>query len=274
MTFKDYQSSAAYIQELLDGRKPSVGLVLGSGLGSLGDSIQDPIVIPYRDIPNFPISTAIGHKGNLICGYIADHCVMAMQGRFHYFEGYPMEKVTFPIRIMKLLGVETLFVSNAAGGINQTFRVGDLMVIKDQINLLPNPLIGPNVEEFGPRFPDMTRPFDPDLRRLAHEIAANLGIELRDGVYVAVTGPAYETPGGYKFFRGVGGDAAGMSTAPEVIVARHCGLRVFGMSVITNVTEDNFFEHNESNDGEEVVIAAIAASSKMTKLFTEIIRTL
>ena len=274
MTFKDYQSSAAYIQELLGGRKPSVGLVLGSGLGSLGDSIQEPIVIPYRDIPNFPISTAIGHKGNLICGYIADHCVMAMQGRFHYFEGYPMEKVTFPIRIMKLLGVETLFVSNAAGGINQTFKVGDLMVIKDQINLLPNPLIGPNVEEFGPRFPDMTRPFDPQLRNLAHEIAANLGIELRDGVYVAVTGPAYETPGEYKFFRGVGGDAAGMSTAPEVIVARHCGLRVFGMSVITNVTEDNFFEHNESNDGEEVVIAAIAASSKMTKLFTEIIRTL
>ena len=274
MTFKDYQSSAAYIQELLGGRKPSVGLVLGSGLGSLGDSIQEPIVIPYRDIPNFPISTAIGHKGNLICGYIADHCVMAMQGRFHYFEGYPMEKVTFPIRIMKLLGVETLFVSNAAGGINQTFKVGDLMVIKDQINLLPNPLIGPNVEEFGPRFPDMTRPFDPQLRSLAHEIAANLGIELRDGVYVAVTGPAYETTGEYKFFRGVGGDAAGMSTAPEVIVARHCGLRVFGMSVITNVTEDNFFEHNESNDGEEVVIAAIAASSKMTKLFTEIIRTL
>ncbi len=274
MNFNDYQSSVSYIRELLGGRKPSIGLVLGSGLGSLGDTIEDPIIIPYKDIPNFPISTAIGHKGNLICGYIADHCVIAMQGRFHYFEGYPMEKVTFPIRIMKLLGVETLFVSNAAGGINQTFKVGDLMVIKDQINMLPNPLIGPNIEEFGPRFPDMTVPFDAELRRKAHEIAATLVLELRDGVYVAVTGPTYETPGEYKFFRGVGGDAAGMSTAPEVIVARHCGLRVFGISVITNVTEDNFFERNESNDGEEVVIAAIAASSKMTKLFTELIRSL
>ena len=273
LCFNDYKQAASFITKKIEGRYPSIGIVLGSGLGALADSIEKPIIIPYKQIPSFPVSTAIGHKGNLICGYISGHCVLAMQGRFHYYEGYDMQHVTLPIRVMKLMGVNTLFVSNAAGGLNPHFKVGDLMLIKDHINMLPNPLIGPNIDEFGPRFPDMTRPYDPSLRKKAKEIAEKLGIGLKEGVYYGDTGPTYETPAEYKFKRIAGADAVGMSTIPEVIVARHCDIRVFGVSVISNVASGDFDE-DYVNDGDDVVQAAGAASEKMTRLVTELISTL
>ncbi|MCL2502479.1 MAG: purine-nucleoside phosphorylase, partial [Bacteroidales bacterium] len=200
--------------------KPIVGIVLGSGLGKLADAIEEPVVVPYRDIPHFAQSTAIGHEGNLIFGRLGGKTVVAMQGRFHYYEGYSMQQVTFPIRVMALLGIQYLFVSNAAGGINRAYKVGDLMLIRDHINLMPNPLIGPNLNDFGPRFPDMTRPYDPVLMQEAEACAASLGISLQKGVYFGGTGPTYETPAEYAFFGKAGGDAVGMSTVPEVIVAR------------------------------------------------------
>ena len=225
--------AAAYIQGKLGDFKPLAGIVLGSGLGKLADKIEDAITIPYKDIPNFSVSTATGHKGNFIAGYLGGKPVVAMQGRFHYYEGYPMTQVTLPIRVMKVLGIKYLFVSNAAGGVNFDFKVGDLMIIRDHLNLLPNPLIGKNLDEFGPRFPDMTRPYEPKLISMMEEIAAQEGIALKKGVYLASTGPTYETPAEYKYFRTIGADAVGMSTIPEVIVARHSSIPVFGMSVIT-----------------------------------------
>lgn len=263
-------AAADYIAAKLDGKKPFAGIVLGSGLGKLADKIENQIVIPYREIPGFPVSTAVGHKGNFIAGDLGGKFVVAMQGRFHYYEGYTMDLVTLPIRVMKVLGIRYLFVSNAAGGVNFDFKVGDLMVITDHISHLPNPLIGPNMEEFGPRFPDMTRPYDPKLRRMAFEIAAGLGYELKSGVYFASTGPTYETPAEYKYYRLIGGDAVGMSTIPEVIVARHSDIPVFGMSVITNEAHDDYAE-DYVNDGDDVVKAADAAADRMTAIFTELI---
>ena len=265
-------TAADYVAAKLGGEKPVAGIVLGSGLGKLAEQIENKIVIPYKEIPGFPVSTAIGHKGNFIAGQLGCKFVIAMQGRFHYYEGYPMELVTLPIRVMKVLGIQYLFVSNAAGGVNFDFKVGDLMIIRDHISHLPNPLIGPNLEEFGPRFPDMTRPYDLKLIALAKEKAAQLGIELHQGVYFAGTGPSYETPAEYKYFRLIGADAVGMSTIPEVIVARHSDIPVFGMSVITNEAHDDYAE-DYFNDGDDVVVAANAAADKMTLLFTEIIRT-
>ena len=266
-------TAADYVASRLNGHKPMVGIVLGSGLGKLAEKIEGKIVIPYKEIPGFPVSTAIGHKGNFIAGYLGGKPVIAMQGRFHYYEGYTMELVTLPIRVMKVLGIQYLFVSNAAGGVNFDFKVGDLMVITDHISHLPNPLIGPNMPEFGPRFPDMTRPNDLDLRTKAFEIAADLGITLKQGVYFAGTGPSYETPAEYKYFRLIGGDAVGMSTIPEVIVARHSDIPVFGMSVITNEAHDDYAE-DYVNDGDDVVVAADAAADRMTTLFTELIASL
>ena len=266
-------TAADYVASRLDGHKPMVGIVLGSGLGKLAAKIEDKIVVPYKEIPGFPVSTAIGHKGNFIAGYLGGKPVIAMQGRFHYYEGYTMELVTLPIRVMKVLGIQYLFVSNAAGGVNFDFKVGDLMVITDHISHLPNPLIGPNMVEFGPRFPDMTRPYDLDLRKKAFEIAAELGITLKQGVYFAGTGPSYETPAEYKYFRLIGGGAVGMSTIPEVIVARHSDIPVFGMSVITNEAHDDYAE-DYVNDGDDVVVAADAAADRMTTLFTELIASL
>ena len=263
-------AASDYVKSQLKGRQPVVGIVLGSGLGKLADEIQDPIVIPYKDIPGFPVSTAIGHKGNFIVGQLSGKTVIAMQGRIHYYEGYGMDKVILPIRVMKVIGVQTLFVSNAAGGTNLSYHVGDLMIIKDHINLLPNPLIGPNLEDFGPRFPDMTRPYDPALIRKAQHIAEEEGIYLQRGVYVAVTGPCYETPAEYRYFRSIGADAVGMSTTPEVIVARHSNIPVFGMSVITDVahaTDDDDYV----TDGEAIVKAADAAADKMTIIFKRLI---
>ena len=258
---------------LLKGRKPEVGIVLGSGLGKLADQIEDPLVIPYAKIPGFPVSTAIGHKGNFIVGNLGGKCVIAMQGRIHYYEGYGMDLVVLPIRVMMTVGIKYLFVSNAAGGVNFAFHVGDLMIIKDHINLLPNPLIGPNMDHLGPRFPDMTRAYDRSLIALAKQVAAEQGVSLQEGVYVGSTGPSYETPAEYKYFRLIGGDAVGMSTVPEVIAARHASVPVFGISVITNEAHDDYAE-DFVNDGNDVVVAANAAADKMTALIREMIERL
>jgi purine-nucleoside phosphorylase len=263
-----YQEAADYLSSRITGH-PETAIILGSGLGSLADQIEEAVVIPYAEIPHFMHSTATGHKGNLICGKLGKKQVLAMQGRFHYYEGYSMLQVTFPIRVMKLLGIKNLLVSNAAGGINNTFKVGDMMIIRDHINMMPNPLIGPNNELFGTRFPDMTRAYDRDFIRLVEEIADSLQIRLKKGVYVGLTGPSFETPAEYAFYGKVGGDAIGMSTVPEVIVARHAGIRVFGMSVITN--EGYHFADDFVNDGAEVIVAANKAASIMTQLFRELV---
>lgn len=265
--------AAKFISERIGGRTPVAGIVLGSGLGKLAEKIADPVVIPYKTVPGFPEATAIGHKGNFIAGELGGKFVIAMQGRFHYYEGYPMELVTLPIRVMKVLGISALFVSNAAGGVNYDYKVGDMMIIRDHINLLPNPLIGKNMEDFGPRFPDMTRPYDLNLIKRAELIASQMGLKLRKGVYLAGTGPSYETPAEYKFFRLAGADAVGMSTIPEVIVARHSSIPVFGMSVITNEAHDDYAE-DYVNDGDDVVAAADAAAERMTLLFSKMIESL
>ena len=266
-------AAAGHVGARLAGRIPQVGIVLGSGLGKLADAIQDPLVIPYREIPGFPVSTAIGHKGNFIFGKLSGKYVCAMQGRFHYYEGYPMEQVTLPIRVMAALGIKTLFVSNAAGGLNQDFCVGDLMIIRDHINLLPNPLIGPNFADFGERFPDMTAAYDLDLIAKAEKIAKKAKIAVRKGVYLGNTGPSYETPAEVRFYRAIGADAVGMSTVPEVLVARHCGIPVFGMSVITNVSNiDN--ASTVLNDGDDVVRAADAAADRMCTIFRKLIESI
>ena len=272
-TLRAIHAASDALVERMGGRKPQIGIVLGSGLGMLADQIENPIVIPYSELPGFPVSTAIGHKGNFIVGTLGGKCVIAMQGRIHYYEGYPMHLVVLPIRVMIRIGIQYLFVSNAAGGTNLSFHVGDLMIIRDHINLIPNPLIGPNLDEFGPRFPDMTRPYDPGLILKAEEIAAWEGISLQKGVYVAVTGPCYETPAEYRYFRNIGADAVGMSTVPEVIVARHSSIPVFGMSVITDVahaTDDEDYV----TDGEAIVEAANAAADRMTVIFKRLVEQL
>lgn len=215
--------------------EPEVGIVLGSGLGGLVDHMQVAESLPYREIPGFPVSTVEGHAGKLIFGILGGRRVVAMQGRFHYYEGYTTQQVVFPIRVLKGLGIQTLIVSNAAGGVNPAFHTGDVMVITDQINLLPNPLIGPNIDELGPRFPDMSEPYSRRLIALADEVAASLGLSLQHGCYLGNTGPSYETRKEYAFYHTIGADAVGMSTTPEVIAACHMSLPVFGLSVITNM---------------------------------------
>ena len=272
-TLRTIHAASDALVARMEGRKPEIGIVLGSGLGKLADQIENPLVIPYSELPGFPVSTAIGHKGNFIVGTLGGKCVIAMQGRIHYYEGYPMHLVVLPIRVMIRIGIQYLFVSNAAGGTNLGFHVGDLMIIRDHINLIPNPLIGPNLDEFGPRFPDMTRPYDPGLILKAEEIAAWEGISLQKGVYVAVTGPCYETPAEYRYFRNIGADAVGMSTVPEVIVARHSGIPVFGMSVITDVAHATDDEEYVT-DGEVIVAAANAAADRMTVIFKRLVESL
>lgn len=270
---KKIETAAQYIESRLDGRKPIAAIILGSGLGQLAEIIEDRITIPYAEIPCFPISTVIGHKGNFICGYLGGKCVIAMQGRFHYYEGYDMATLTLPVRVMSKLGVKVLMVSNAAGALNPDYKVGDTVIIRDHINFMPNPLIGPNMEDFGPRFPDMTCPYDLELQEKALEIAEGMGIKLNKGVYFGGSGPTYETPAEVRFFRAIGADLVGMSTVPEVIVARHCGLRVFGMSVVTNVANTENVERN-FNDGEDVVQQANAATQRMIPLFTKLVESL
>lgn len=262
------RETAAFIREKV-GDLPKIGVILGTGLGELVDHIDIKCTLDYHNIPNFPVSTVEGHSGKLIFGNLGGKYIMAMQGRFHYYEGYDMKQVTFPVRVMRELGVETLFVSNAAGGMNKDFVVGDVMVITDHINLFPeNPLRGKNFEEFGPRFPAMTEAYNHDLVALADKIAEEDNIRLMHGVYVGTPGPTFETPAEYEYFRVIGGDAVGMSTVPEVIVANHSGLRVFGVSVITDLGGKDV---KEVPTHEEVQKAAIKAQPVMTHIIKKML---
>jgi purine-nucleoside phosphorylase len=223
-----------FIQKQINSQ-PKVGIILGTGLGGLVNQIEIEHQIKYSEIPNFPVSTVEGHHGNLIFGKIDGTSIVAMQGRFHYYEGYSMQEITLPVRVLKFLGIKYLFVSNASGGMNPSFKVGDLMVINDHINLFgTNPLIGRNIEELGPRFPDMSEAYNKKLIKLAMDSANELGVQLKQGVYAGVTGPTFETPSEYRYIRSVGADAVGMSTVPEIIVARHMGIDCFAISVITD----------------------------------------
>lgn len=248
---------------------PEVAVILGSGLGNLADKMDVKAEIDYHDIPNFPVSTVAGHAGKLIFGSLGGKYIMAMKGRFHYYEGYDMKQVTFPVRVMKDLGVKTLFVSNAAGGMNKEFRVGDIMIITDHINTFPeNPLRGKNDNRLGPRFPAMTEAYSHDLIALADKIAEEKGIRVMHGVYVGVTGPTFETPAEYECYRIIGGDAVGMSTVPEVIVANHAGMKVFGVSVITDLGGKDV---TEVPTHEDVQRAAEAAQPKMMEIMRELV---
>jgi purine-nucleoside phosphorylase len=238
LTIDHYREAADYVAAHTR-HQPTVGLILGTGLSSLADKVSGADVIPFSDIPRFPASTVLGHAGRLVIGGLAGHQVMVMQGRAHYYEGYTMDEVTLPIRVMQLLGVKTIIVTNAAGGINPAFEAGELMLITDHINLIGmggnNPLRGPNMDEFGPRFPDMSEAYDRTLRTFALRMAKENDIPLHQGVYVSLAGPSFETPADIRFLKLVGADAVGMSTAPEVTVARHGGMRVLGLSGISNV---------------------------------------
>ncbi len=251
------------------GEAPETAVILGTGLGDLVNHIDIRKEIPYTDIPNFPVSTVEGHSGKLIFGMLGGKYIMAMQGRFHYYEGYDMKQVTFPVRVMKKLGVNRLFVSNAAGGMNKEFKVGDVMVITDHINLFPeNPLRGKNYEELGPRFPAMTEAYSAEMIALADTIAQEDGIRLMHGVYVGTAGPTFETPAEYEYFRIIGGDAVGMSTVPEVIVANHAGMTVFGVSVITDLGGKDV---KEVPTHEEVQKAAVKAQPVMTHIIKQML---
>ena len=247
---------------------PRLGIILGTGLGRLADEIDVETTIVYDDLPHFPISTVESHHGRLLFGTLGEVPVVAMQGRFHLYEGYTAQQVTFPVRVLAGLGVETLLISNAAGGMNPHYRRGDLMLITDHINFQGvNPLVGPNVDDWGPRFPDMSEPYDRDLRDLAEQQALEMGIRLQQGVYVAVLGPNLETKAEYRFLRALGADVVGMSTVPEVIVARHMGLRALGISVIT---DECFPDALEPVSIEDVLAAAAEAEPKLTALMRAI----
>lgn len=260
-----------FIKSKTNGFEPEIGIVLGSGLGGLVNVMEVQYTIPFADVPNFPISTVKGHKGQLVFGTISGRKVVAMQGRFHYYEGYSTALITFPIRVIKYLGAKLLVLSNASGGINPSFRVSDIMFITDHINLLPNPLIGNNDERIGTRFPDMSDAYDHRLIVLADDVAKKLDIHIQHGVYVADSGPSYETPAEYRYYRIIGGDCVGMSTVPEVIVARHCGLTVFAVSVITDLGGQ---EIPVEVTHEEVLNAANVAEPKMTAIIQEMFKRL
>jgi len=247
---------------------PEIGIILGSGLSEIANSMDVVASIPYSELEGMPVSTAPGHKGEFLFGYISSKPVVLMNGRLHYYEGYETAELTIPVRVMNLLGVKELFVSNAAGGVNPDFKVGDLMLIQDHISFIPNPLRGPNVDEFGPRFPAMHGVYDSGLIECATVAAEELGISLRRGVYVGLTGPSFETRAEYRFVRTIGGSAVGMSTTPEVIVAAHMGMKVLAISLISNVyTEDV----SKAPSGEEVIREGKAASARMSLLFRKII---
>ena len=269
MEYKDIEIIANRLKSIIGDFRPEIGIILGSGLGKFVDKIEGQTIVNYADLPGMPAATALGHKGNFVFGTVAGKKIVAMQGRYHYYEGFGVQTVVLPVRVMISLGISTLFVSNAVGGVNYDFKVGDLMIIRDHINMIPNPLVGKNISELGPRFPDMTRPYDLQLIRLAKSIAQEKGIELKEGVYLACTGPTYETPAEYAFFRKIGADAVGMSVTPEVIAARHAGIRVFGISVITDEAHSN--PENYVTDENEIIVAAEAASEKMNILFENII---
>lgn len=253
------------------GSKPEVGIILGSGLGGLVKAIEVKNRIDYSEIPNFPTSTVEGHAGKLIFGLLEGKEVLAMQGRFHYYEGYTMQQLSFPVRVMKLLGIKTLFLSNAAGGLNPSFEVGDLMIIRDHINMFPeNPLRGKNIDELGTRFPEMSATYSRDLIGRAKRFAVENNIKIQSGIYIGSSGPTLETPAEYKMFRILGADATGMSTVPEVIVARHMDISCFGISVITNLTEASEMDRPTTHD--EVQNVAEQAEPKMTLIFKELIK--
>lgn len=246
-----------------------IAVILGSGLGDFAKKVSIESSLDYSEIPGFPVSTVEGHEGKLIFGKYMNKEIVVMQGRFHFYEGYPMEVVTFPIRVFKLLGIEYLLVSNAAGGINYSFEIGDLMMITDHINWFgTNPLIGKNIDELGPRFPDMSKTYDPELCQMAHSIANKHFINLHEGTYVGGTGPSFETPAEYRYLHTIGGDAVGMSTVPEVIVARHMGIKVFAISVITN---NGLIPSNLGNKHTEVLDVAALAGPNLEIIFSELI---
>ena len=266
--YEKIQETASWLKEKMT-TSPKTAIILGTGLGQLASEITDSYEFPYSEIPNFPVSTVEGHAGRLIFGKLGGKDIMAMEGRFHFYEGYNMKEVTFPVRVMYELGIETLFVSNASGGMNPEFKIGDLMIITDHINLFPeHPLRGKNMPT-GPRFPDMHEPYDLKLVALADKIAEEKGIRVMHGTYVGVQGPTFETPHEYKMYHLLGGDAVGMSTVPEVIVARHSGIKVFGISVITDL---GGFEPPVQVSHEEVQIAANEAQPRMTEIFREMIK--
>ncbi|MCB9147390.1 MAG: purine-nucleoside phosphorylase [Caldilineaceae bacterium] len=261
-TLAAYDEAAEFIRQRT-GLQPKVGLILGSGLGPLAEQVADAIVLPYGEIPHFPVSTVQGHAGRLVIGRLAGQNVCVMQGRFHFYEGYSMQQLTLPVRVMQRLGIETLILTNAAGGVNQTFQVGDLMIIDDHLNLLgmagANPLRGPNLDTFGVRFPAMNRAYTRSLRQRADAAAADIGIAVQHGVYAALAGPNFETPAEIRYLRTIGADAVGMSTVPEAIVAHHAGMQVLGISTITNICIDQLdFDaeptHEEVNAAGKIIV--------------------
>ena len=264
------KESAAFIKEKTN-VTPSIGLILGSGLGELADSIENPVKIPYESIPNFPVSTVEGHAGQLVIGELEGKTVIAMQGRFHFYEGYSMQEVTFPVRVMKELGTELLVITNACGGMNKAFQPGDLMIITDHLNMTgTNPLIGPNLDELGPRFPDMSFTYTKKYISFVEEVGQKLGIKLQKGVYAGVTGPTYMTGAELIMLRNVGGDVVGMSTVPEAIVARHAGMNIIGISCITDMA---IGEEIQGITHEEVVEVANRTKPKFISLVKEIVST-
>ncbi len=251
-------------------QKPDIAIILGTGLGKLAEDIKNSVVIPYEKIKNFPVSTVPGHGGNLVIGQLGEKSVIAMQGRFHYYEGYSMQEITFPLRVMKELGAKVIIISNAAGGMNRFFHRGDLMLIYDHINLMgDNPLIGPNEEKMGPRFPDMSQPYDKELILLTEKIALEDGIRLHKGIYAGLTGPMLETPAEYRMLIKIGADAVGMSTVPEVIAANHMGMRVLGISCITDLAIDGIVEKVHF---QEILDAAARSEPIMTHLIKKVIQ--
>lgn len=265
------EEAAAAVRARFD-RAPDIAIILGTGLGRLGAEIDAVAAIDYTEIPFFPLSTVESHAGRLLCGTLAGKTVVAMQGRFHRYEGYSLQQVTFPVRVLRALGAGTLVVSNACGGMNPLWRAGDLMVIADHINLLgDNPLTGPNDERLGPRFPDMSNAYDAELREAASAVARERGIELREGVYVAVSGPNLETRAEYRFLRAIGADVVGMSTVPEVIVAVHAGMRVLGVSIITDMCLPDALEPATV---EKIIAVANRAEPRLTQLITGVLERL
>lgn len=263
-TIDQYQQSAEYLRSRLDGFAPELLLILGSGLGGLAEQVERPLYIPYGDVPYFKKSTAMGHAGRFVAGMLGGKRALLMQGRLHVYEGHTMEEVAYPVRVVKLLGIETLVVTNAAGGVNLALKGGKLMLIRDYIKFtLDNPLMGPNLPEFGPRFPDMTYVFDRDLRETFKAVAAAQGESVAEGVYFYMTGPQYETPAEIRAIRALGGDAVGMSTVPEVIAANHCGMKILGISLVTNMAAGVL---DQPLSGQEVIDAANAASARFEKL--------
>ena len=268
--YEKIQETASWLKARMS-TSPKTAIILGTGLGQLASEITDTQEFAYSDIPNFPVSTVEGHSGKLIFGKLGGKDILAMQGRFHFYEGYNMKEVTFPVRVMYELGIKTLFVSNASGGMNKNFKIGDLMIITDHINMFPeHPLRGKNFPT-GPRFPDMHEAYDHSMIALAEQIAKEKDIKIVHGVYVGVQGPTFETPAEYRMYKGLGGDAVGMSTVPEVIVANHCGIKVFGISVITDL---GGFDVPVAVSHEEVQEAANKAQPLMTEIVREMVRNL